>query len=420
MATPLVINGVTYQYPQQFDKNWGPVATNWASAVTTGMLQKAGGSFPLTAEVDFGSSFGVKLKSIKSAESNIAATGFLRLGNASPGIVWRNALNNADLPLTVNASNQLTFNGVSIGATTSLTDGHILVGDVSNQPADVAMSGDIAITNAGVTSIGAGKIVDSQINASADIALSKLAAVSAYQWLTGNAGGVLGGTSVTASRAVATDANGLPVASATTATELGYVSGVGSAIQTQINGLLPLTGGTLSGILNMGGQRIAAVATPTTNGDAAQYPITNTQISAGTLKVVQIIAATASSNFTTTSSTYQSTNLTASITPTSASNKILVLTSGVLINTNPSVTNAYITVFRGSTNLGVGANAALGVSISGGTSTTNQIVSPFVVDSPSTTSSTTYTVKIFSSNNSTNVSFGSDMLQSILLVEIVA
>lgn len=42
-------------------------------------------------------------------------------------------------------------------------------------------------------------------------------------------------SAITASRALASDASGLPVASATTSTELGYVSGVTSAIQTQIN-----------------------------------------------------------------------------------------------------------------------------------------------------------------------------------------
>jgi uncharacterized protein (DUF2147 family) len=40
---------------------------------------------------------------------------------------------------------------------------------------------------------------------------------------------------ITANRALASDANGLPTHSATTATELGYVSGVTSAIQTQLN-----------------------------------------------------------------------------------------------------------------------------------------------------------------------------------------
>lgn len=178
MATPLTINGVTFQYPQQGDKNWGPTLTNWSSAVTTGMLQKAGGSFPLTAEVDFGGSFGMKVLSIKTQETNIATTGILRMANASTGLVWRNAANSANLALTVNSSNQLTFNGTNIGATTSLTNAHILVGNVSNQPADVALSGDATITNAGVLTIGAGAV-----------GLSKIANGTANQLIGANAGG---------------------------------------------------------------------------------------------------------------------------------------------------------------------------------------------------------------------------------------
>jgi hypothetical protein len=46
---------------------------------------------------------------------------------------------------------------------------------------------------------------------------------------------------VTASRAVATNSSGLPVAAATTATELGYVNGVTSAIQTQLDAKLANT-----------------------------------------------------------------------------------------------------------------------------------------------------------------------------------
>lgn len=50
-----------------------------------------------------------------------------------------------------------------------------------------------------------------------------------------NGTAVSGLTLITASRALVSDANGLPVASTVTTTELGYVSGVTSAIQTQIN-----------------------------------------------------------------------------------------------------------------------------------------------------------------------------------------
>jgi hypothetical protein len=55
---------------------------------------------------------------------------------------------------------------------------------------------------------------------------------------------------LTASRALISNASGKVATSATTDTELGYVSGVTSAIQTQLNGKLNLTGGTLTGGLS--------------------------------------------------------------------------------------------------------------------------------------------------------------------------
>ena len=51
-----------------------------------------------------------------------------------------------------------------------------------------------------------------------------------------SAGAIVEDAAITANRALASDVSGIPVASATTDTELGYVSGVTSAIQTQLNG----------------------------------------------------------------------------------------------------------------------------------------------------------------------------------------
>jgi hypothetical protein len=67
----------------------------------------------------------------------------------------------------------------------------------------------------------AGSITNTHVNASAAIAVSKLAAI-------------------TASRAVVTDGSGFVSAATTTSTEIGFVNGVTSAIQTQINGKQPL------------------------------------------------------------------------------------------------------------------------------------------------------------------------------------
>jgi hypothetical protein len=72
----------------------------------------------------------------------------------------------------------------------ALTDGHIFVGNASNIATDVAMSGDISITNAGVTAIVAGVIVNADINAAAAIAFSKLAALTSGNILVGSAGNV--------------------------------------------------------------------------------------------------------------------------------------------------------------------------------------------------------------------------------------
>lgn len=56
-----------------------------------------------------------------------------------------------------------------------LTSAQILVGNGSNVAAAVAMTGDIGITNAGVTAIQGGVIVNADVNGSAAIAGSKIA-----------------------------------------------------------------------------------------------------------------------------------------------------------------------------------------------------------------------------------------------------
>lgn len=69
-----------------------------------------------------------------------------------------------------------------------LTDGHIFVGNAQNIATDVAMTGDVTISNAGVTAITAGAIVNADINAAAAIAYSKLATMATGSILLGNAG----------------------------------------------------------------------------------------------------------------------------------------------------------------------------------------------------------------------------------------
>lgn len=118
MTIALVINGITFNYPEEDDEDWGPEATDWAAAVTSGMLQKAGGTFTLTADADFGANFGLKSLYYKTRTADLSSTGQFRLAKTDT-ISWRNNANGADLPLGIDALDRLVYNGVVIGVSTS-------------------------------------------------------------------------------------------------------------------------------------------------------------------------------------------------------------------------------------------------------------------------------------------------------------
>ena len=79
------------------------------------MLQKAGGNFTLTADVNFGPNFGLLSAYFTSRSANPAASGVFRLANTDR-IAFRNAANNADLLFGPDASNNLTWNGAIIAS----------------------------------------------------------------------------------------------------------------------------------------------------------------------------------------------------------------------------------------------------------------------------------------------------------------
>lgn len=75
-----------------------------------------------------------------------------------------------------------------------------------------------------------------------------------YRLIATDGSGVAGeAAAITASRAVVSDANGIPTHATTTATEIGYVNGVTSAIQTQLNAKLTSTGFVEEWILTAAG-----------------------------------------------------------------------------------------------------------------------------------------------------------------------
>lgn len=110
MATNVTLNGQTFSIPAEGDDGWGTPLSSYFIAISTAVLQKTGGTFTLTGEADFGAGYGLKALYFKSRATNPSGAGQVRLGNTE-AVSWRNAANTADLPLSVNASNQLEFAG---------------------------------------------------------------------------------------------------------------------------------------------------------------------------------------------------------------------------------------------------------------------------------------------------------------------
>jgi hypothetical protein len=141
--------------------------------------------------------------------------------------------------------------------------------------------------------------------------------------------------------------------------------------------------------------KLDGLSYPTADGSANQALVTNgsgvlsfAAVGASAGQVIQVLSATDSTTRTTTSSSFvtASNTLSVTITPSSASNKILILASSPIL----VVGNAgYYTIFRDSTNLGT--SNGLGAGYGGDVGTYDNLGINYL-DSPNTTSAITYQV----------------------------
>jgi hypothetical protein len=147
----------------------------------------------------------------------------------------------------------------------------------------------------------------------------------------------------------------------------------------------------------------------------ASAAIAGTKISGSFGKVLQVVSTVYSTSFTSTSSSFTAvTNLSVSITPSSASNKILILVSSS-IHVNSTGQAGRVTIFRGATDLG---NSTSGLSAIYGSAAT--VVAPLHIsflDSPSTTSATTYQVYVKTTGGTVFVPWDNEK-SSITVIEI--
>ena len=159
-----------------------------------------------------------------------------------------------------------------------------------------------------------------------------------------------------------------------------------------------------------------AVSTIDNSGISASAAISTSKL--GTGAVLQVVQGTSTSTTSTTSTSFVATNLTATITPTSNTSKIYVMVSGPAYSAG--VNYVLLTLYKNNTtNLGSGTRSNLGLT-GNNPGTYDTSVSFNYLDSPATTSATTYTVYL-SSNNSTAANFDlSVTVGTITLMEIAA
>ena len=124
--------------------------------------------------------------------SNVATSvnpsGDIDISNAGVFSITADSVINADVK---------TDAAIAFSKLAALTDGNLLVGNGSNVATSVNPSGDIDVSNAGVFSITADSVINADVKTDAAIAYSKLAALTSAQILVGNGSNVATSVAVT-------------------------------------------------------------------------------------------------------------------------------------------------------------------------------------------------------------------------------
>jgi hypothetical protein len=180
---------------------------------------------------------------------------------------------------------------------------------------------------------------------------------------------------------------------------------------------------TAGGAIAMTANKITGLANGTVSSDAAAFGqiggVGGTNAAGYIIgTVVQIVQATNTNSTTTNSASYVGTGTTATITPRASTHKIKVSVTGTLNNGNAQTNHSYVSIFNGSTDFsngngfaGIFSDTAIGITVP---------CCLVYIDSPATTSATTYTVKIKSSNGVTNTIWNALSGTAVILLEEIA
>lgn len=164
-----------------------------------------------------------------------------------------------------------------------------------------------------------------------------------------------------------------------------------------------IVSGDTSGAITIAAPAVAGTNTLTLPASTGTLALTS-QIS--TPAVVQIKSTTLTSIFSTTATSYTDvTGLSVSITPTSASNKILIF---MTLTAGSDTATVFLTfrLMRGATPIDIGDAAGSRTQSTGAAGRVNDVsdtysINAVYLDAPATTSATTYKVQMFNNNGNT-------------------
>ena len=157
MAESIVFNNATYIIPDVGESNWGQNLTNYFVAIPQGAYQASGGTMPLTADLSFGTNFGLFAKYLTSVTANPSSAGVLRLAKTD-AMEWRNNANGANLALSIDSSDNLLWNGDIIS--TSSSSPVLSITGTANQIIASAATGNITLSTPQDIATGSGPTFD--------------------------------------------------------------------------------------------------------------------------------------------------------------------------------------------------------------------------------------------------------------------
>ncbi|MDG0815785.1 hypothetical protein [Bdellovibrio svalbardensis] len=201
--------------------------------------------------------------------------------------------------------------GAGTGTVTSITAGTGLTGGTISTSGTIGLGTELTGLNGLATTgvvkrTGAGAYTAGAASLTADVSgvlpvanggTNSSTALTNNKVMVSSGGAIVEAAAITANKALISDASGIPTASSVTNTELGYVSGVTSSIQTQLNAKSSSTGWSNYSVIATNGSGTMTAVTGSVNGSILQYsatgPVYSTASYPGTTTANQLLFSSA-------------------------------------------------------------------------------------------------------------------------------